>query len=80
MITRVSSGSSRFRLKDSDDFEYSGVLDYRQAGIGLGTITPGERVRGFVSFIVPKDATGLSLIYQGPADAGYQTIYVSLEE
>ena len=62
---------SQFRLKDSDDFEYTGDLDYRQPGLELGTMVPGERVRGFLSFVVPKEAAGLSLIYQAPADAGY---------
>jgi hypothetical protein len=73
-------GGSQFRLKDRDDFEYVGTLDYRQPGIGLGTIVPGERIRGFLSYIVPRDAAGISLIYQAPADAGYRTIYVSLDE
>ena len=73
-------GGSQFRFKDRDEFEYVGTLDYRQPGIGLGTIVPGERVRGFLSYIVPKYAASHSLIYQAPADLDYRTIYVSLDE
>jgi hypothetical protein len=72
-------GGSQFRLKDNEDFEYVATLDYRQPGIGLGTIVPGERVRGFLSFIVPKEASGLNLTYQAPTGGDYRTIYVSID-
>ena len=71
-------GGSEFRLKDKDDYEYVATLDYRQPGIGQGTLGPGERVRGFLSYIVPLEAQGLSLIFQAPADSTYRTIYVAL--
>jgi hypothetical protein len=73
-------GGSEFRLKDKDDYEYVATLDYRQPGIGQGTLGPGERVRGFLSYIVPREAKGLSLIFQAPADSSYRTIYISLED
>lgn len=73
-------GGSQFRLKDKNDFEYVATLDYRQPGLGLGTIVPGERVRGFLSFIVPKEASGLNLIFQAPTGGDYRTIYVSLDQ
>lgn len=70
--------SSQFKLKDSADFEYVETLDYREPAFGLGTMVPGERVRGYLSFIVPRDASGLSLIFQPGAGADYQTIYIDL--
>jgi hypothetical protein len=73
-------GGSEFRLKDKDDYEYVATLDYRQPGIGQGTLGPGERVRGFLSYIVPLEAQGLNLIFQAPADSTYRTIYIALEE
>jgi hypothetical protein len=73
-------GGSEFRLKDKDDYEYVATLDYRQPGIGQGTLGPGERVRGLLSYIVPLEAQGLNLIFQAPADSTYRTIYIALEE
>jgi hypothetical protein len=69
---------SQFKLKDRNDFEYERTLDYRQPGFGSGTMVPGERVRGYLSFIVTKDASDLSLIFQPGTGDGYQTIYISL--
>lgn len=70
--------SSQFKLKDAADFEYVETLDYRQPAFGFGTMGPGERVRGYVSFVVPRSASGLSLIFQPGAGSGYRTIYISL--
>lgn len=71
-------GSASFRLKDSDGFEYSESLDYREPALNFGTLTHGERVRGFLSFVLPSDVQGLSLIYQNSGIPNYQTIYIDL--
>jgi len=72
--------SSQFKLTDSADFEYVETLDYRQPAFGFGTMGPGERVRGNVSFVVPRSTSGLSLIFQPGAGSGYRTIYISLDQ
>jgi hypothetical protein len=71
--------SATFKLRDKDNFEYSQVpLGYRFPELDFGTLANREKVRGYVDFVVPKDTTGLRLIYQNGAVAGYQTIYIDL--
>jgi hypothetical protein len=71
-------GSAQFKLKDDRGFEYSGSLPYREPSMGFGTLVNREKVRGYLSFIVPTAATGLSLIYQAAAGSDYETIYIDL--
>ena len=73
--------STNFRVKDPQDRAYtSGALGVADPPLGWGTIVPGEKVRGHVAFVVPKDATGLTLAYVppsgGPAD--YRPIHIEL--
>ena len=71
-------GSAQFKLKDENGFEYEGSLPYREPSMGFGTIVNREKVRGFLSYIVPKSATSLNLIYQLGGGSDYQTIYIDL--
>ena len=75
--SNVSFYPVQFRLQDSQSYEYKPLamkliapaLDWRNLG-------NRETVRGYVDFIVPRSAKGLSLIYTHLA----QPIHVDLDE
>ena len=61
--------SNQFTLKDDQDRPFSSTaLGAGQPALGWGTIVPGDKVRGHLAFVVPKDASGLTLTY--PIDDG----------
>lgn len=71
---------SQFRLQDAGGYGYD-PLNLRLSMPSLERRTLGNRetVRGYVDFIVPKSAKGLTLVYAGvPHDA--PPIYVELGE
>ena len=72
--------STSFRIKDGRDRSYTaGGLGVGDPPLGYGTIVTGEKVRGHLAFVVPKEATGLTLTY-GPNEAPptYRPIHIEL--
>lgn len=73
--------STSFKIKDPQDRTYaSGGLGVGEPPLDWGTIVQGEKVRGHIAFVVPKDATGLTLAYMPPGGgpAGYRPIHIEL--
>jgi hypothetical protein len=62
--------STSFQLKDPQSRTYNGnALGIADPPLGYGTLVPTEKVRGHLAFVVPKEATALTLTYT-PGDAG----------
>ena len=71
--------STDFSIKDDQDRAYSsGALGAGDPQLGWGQIVTGEKVRGHVAFVVPKDAAGLRLVCPPPATPGAGPIHVDL--
>ena len=72
--------STSFRIKDDKDRAYgTGGLGVWDPPLEYGTIVTGEKVRGHLAFVVPKEATGLTLAYPpNVAPAGYRPIHIEL--
>lgn len=72
--------STSFRIKDDKDRAYgTGGLGVGDPPLEYGTIVTGEKVRGHLAFVVPKEATGLTLAYPpNVAPAGYRPIHIEL--
>ena len=72
--------STSFNVKDDRDRVYgSRALGAGDPEMGFGTIVPGEKVRGHLAFVVPKDAGGLTLTYGGgDMPRGYRPIHIEL--
>jgi hypothetical protein len=72
--------STTFRVKDDKDRAYAaGGLGVGDPPLEYGTIVTGEKVRGHLAFVVPKEAVGLTLTY-GPNDSppGYRPVHIEL--
>ncbi|BDQ04874.1 MAG: hypothetical protein KatS3mg084_0392 [Candidatus Dojkabacteria bacterium] len=60
----VSVNSSDFKLKTSDNTQYSpSVVEKTEPNFGYASIDPNTAVRGWVTYEIPQEAKGLSLIY-----------------
>jgi hypothetical protein len=63
--------SNQFTLKDDKDRSFSSTaLGAGQPALGWGTVVPGDKVRGHLAFVLPRDATSLTLtcpIGDGPS-------------
>lgn len=68
------------KLKDAAGFEYTISAFGRQPMFQSGELSPGDVVRGFVTFEVPADATGLVLEYVPISFGDEQRIRVRLTE
>ena len=56
--------SNQFKIQDDQSRVFTGgALGVGDPQLGYGTIVQGNKVRGHVAFIVPKDAKGLALTY-----------------
>lgn len=54
--------SNQFTLKDGRDRLFSSTaLGAGEPALGWGTIVQGDKVRGHLAFVLPRDATGLTL-------------------
>lgn len=53
-----------FSAKDSDGFQYQPSFVGASPAIQSGTLTQGDRVRGFVTFEVSEGATGVVVTYE----------------
>jgi hypothetical protein len=54
-----------FTVRDSDGFEYAFTLFGKEPSLkSSNDLAPGDKVRGWVTFEVPKSATGLTLRYE----------------
>ena len=73
--------STSFKIKDPKDRVYaSGGLGVGDPPLEWGTVVQGEKVRGHVAFVVPKEASGLTLVYMpaGGGPANYRPIHIDL--
>jgi hypothetical protein len=73
--------STSFKIKDPQDRVYgSGGLGVGDPPLDWGTIVQGEKVRGHIAFVVPKDATGLTVAYMPPGGdpSNYRPIHIDL--
>lgn len=72
--------STAFKIKDGKDRAYAaGGLGVGDPPLEWGTIVTGEKVRGHLAFVVPKDATGLTLVYlPNNAPPNYRPIHIDL--
>lgn len=52
-----------FILQDSNSYSYDNAPTTKKPNLTLTTIQPGRKIRGFISYEVPKDALGFELIY-----------------
>lgn len=69
-----------FTLKDDRDRAYTArILGAHEPALEHGTIVTGEKLRGHLAFVVPKEATGLTLVYgSNTAPARYRPIHIDL--
>ena len=72
--------SATFKINDDKDRAYSsGGLGVRDPPLEWGTIVTGENVRGHIAFLMPRDATGLTLVHQpNNAPPDYRPIHIHL--
>lgn len=72
--------STAFKIKDDKDRAYAaGALGAGDPPLEWGTIVTGEKVRGHLAFVVPRDATGLTLVYlPNNAPPNYRPIHIDL--
>ena len=72
---------SLMKLKDSEDQEYGHDA---MVGVGqpleFGSIPHGQRVRGHLSYTVPKAVKGLRFTYGFEGLRGYRPIYINLPD
>lgn len=61
---RTSFNFTQFKLRDSDDREYSWAITNSEPKFGTGTLQPGKTAKGWISFQVPSGATLDVLIFQ----------------
>jgi len=72
---------SMFRLQDEKGFEYEPLaLKVKVPGLEWRTMGNREKVRGYIDFVVPKSAKGLTLVYSHVPRQGSQPIRVELGE
>lgn len=64
----VNYNPLNFRVRDDEGFEYDTALGAVEQQLGSGDLLVGDRVRGFVGFEVPEDASGLLLIHSASFD------------
>jgi Domain of unknown function (DUF4352) len=72
--------STAFKIKDDKDRAYTaGGLGVGDPPLEWGTIVTGEKVRGHLAFVVPREATGLTLVYlPNNAPPTYRPIHIAL--
>jgi hypothetical protein len=72
--------SNQFKIQDDQSRVFTGgALGVGDPQLGYGTIVQGNKVRGHVAFIVPKDAKGLTLTYPiDDAPGNARAIHVDL--
>jgi hypothetical protein len=72
--------STAFRIKDDKNRAYSaGGLGVGDPPLEWGTIVTGEKVRGHLAFVVPREAAGLTLVYlPNNAPPNYRPIHIAL--
>ena len=72
---------SAMKLKDSEDQEYGHDA---MVGVGraleFGSIPPGQRVRGHLSYTLPKAVRGLRFTYSFDGLRGDRPIYINLPD
>ena len=62
---------SQFRLQDKQGFGYDPLgIKGTMPALEWRTLGNRETVRGYIDFVVPKDAAGLTLIYSGVPSGG----------
>jgi len=59
-----SSSMLHMGLIDAEGYEYNNVINTDAKGKVDGEIGPGRKLRGEVTFEVPKEATGLEFVYE----------------
>ena len=77
----LSAYPSLLKLKDDQDQEYGhdAITGVGQP-LSFSPIAQGQKVRGHLSYSVPKSAKGLRLIYALDGVKGYKPIFVELGE
>ena len=70
---------AQFVLHDNKGFEYDRGLPVKQPTLEWRTMGNRESIRGYIDFVVPKSAKGLTLIYSDVPAAGSKPIHIELE-
>lgn len=52
-----------FKLHDNQDYGYDEAVSDKTPALSTGTIQPGEKTRGFITFEIPTDNTPAKLVY-----------------
>lgn len=76
--TRMSFSLVDFRAQDAAGFIYAPSLASPAPGLTAGLLTPGEKARGNVAFLVRSTAQDVVLIYRPVAVAGAEPVWVAL--
>jgi hypothetical protein len=72
---------SQFRLQDADGYGYDGLnLHATMPTLEWQTMGNRQTVRGYIDFLVPKSAKGLTLVYGDVSVEGSQPIHIDLGE
>ncbi len=70
-----------FRLQDDQGYPYKQLgVKLTEPKLGINVLGNGEKVRGYLDFVVPKTAKGLKLIYSGVPTRNSEPIHVELGE
>ncbi|BDQ04875.1 MAG: hypothetical protein KatS3mg084_0393 [Candidatus Dojkabacteria bacterium] len=60
-----------FILKASDDSQYSpSIVEKTDPALGFATVFPDNAVRGWITYEIPKEAKGLSLVFDSSITGG----------
>ena len=70
-----------FKLQDGDGYTYDSTTAdvMKQPWFGYGDLQPGRKIRGWITFEIPKTASKLELIYQPGTVFDTGQIIVKLE-
>ncbi len=68
-----------FKVRDSQGYEYGASFASVDPSLTSGELAQGEKVRGHVTFEIPKEAMGLLVMYEPQVlFGGYRIIRIDL--
>lgn len=65
-----------FKLQDSEGYTYDYTGSYKEPWLGYGDLQPGRKVRGWITFEIPKNSSNLELIFQPITYNPFDTVQI----
>jgi hypothetical protein len=68
-----------FKLQDSEGYTYDYTGAYKKPWFGYGDLQPGRKVRGWITFEIPKNSSNLELIFQPITNNPFNAVQIIVE-